>query len=81
MSDIRHINVLLCLYSIDINALWATVNMTGNVQPEAAGGSSDQMHGASSFDQASQTAPAAADMFVEMCAKMVKLSAALDAEE
>ena len=47
--------------------------MNGNVQPEVAGGSSDQMHGGSSEDQATPAPTAGLD---DMCAKMHNLDAA-----
>ena len=53
-----------------------TGHMTGNVQPEAAGRSPDEMHGGSSEGQAGQATPAPTMGIDEMCAKMHNLDAA-----
>ena len=52
-----------------------TGRMTGNVQPEAPGGSPDEMHGGSPEDQAGQATPAPTAGIDDMCARMHNLDA------
>lgn len=67
--------MLLCLYSTDTNGLCATGHMNGDGQHEAAGGSSDEMHGGSPEDQAGQATPAPTAGIDDMCARMHNLDA------